>query len=126
VSDTTTPRTDSLMEEWHHCPPTKQLLNHSRQLERELAEAKAWSNAADDLDRQLTAHKAALEKCGEIIEGVINKQPASEGGSLLYERFDGEGNYSGAEHVDPCWLYFGVLEELHKALSEIAKLKGSQ
>jgi hypothetical protein len=62
------------MEEWHHCPPTKQLLNHSRQLERELAEAKAWSNAADDLDRQLTAHKAALEKC----EAFLNQFTEAE------------------------------------------------
>lgn len=89
MSDTPTPRTDSLMEEWHHCPPTKQLLNHSRQLECELTEAKA-QHARDEADYNeleadyrdsiakhvervekleviIDAHKAMLQKaCAEL------------------------------------------------------------
>lgn len=76
-----------------------------------------------ELEEQLTAHKEMLGMCREIIEGCINNQPASEGGGMYYERFDGDGNYSGAEHVDPAAIYQATLDELHKALTAIAKLK---
>lgn len=72
---------------------------------------------------QLTAHKEVVGVCREIIEGCINNQPASEGGGMYYERFDGDGNYSGAEHVDPAAIYQATLDELHKVLAAIAKLK---
>lgn len=85
----------------------------ARTLERELAETR----------RKLTAHKEVVGMCREIIEGCINNQPASEGGGMYYERFDGDGNYSGVEHVDPAAIYQATLDELHKALTDIAKLK---
>jgi hypothetical protein len=72
VSDT--PKTDRVLKNcngWHHVPiefAREQELYISK-LELELAEAKDWCNAADDLDRQLTAHKAALEKCEKVLDG---------------------------------------------------------
>jgi len=98
---------------------------HSTPEKWQAAQASAACALLDQLagmKAQLTAHKAALEKCETIIEGIINNQPESEGGSMYYERFDGEGNYSGAEHVDPCGIYFGVLNELHEALAAIKQL----
>lgn len=103
MSDTPTPRTDSLMEEWHHCPPTKQLLNHSRQLERELAEAKVeintWKAVAEArlenfhhyhdeslaYQAKLTAHKVALTKSYNILEEIVSSpfyQRTCRGGEM--------------------------------------------
>ena len=124
MSDTTTPRTDSLMEEWHHCPPTKQLLNHSRQLERELVEAnrnarRAFSEIESTRETlnavlegatkqaiELTAHKAALEKCEEAL---------GDHGTFCA---------TNLRYGDSCDCYVDASKI--EALSEIAKLKGNQ
>lgn len=103
MSETTTPRTDSLMEEWHHCPPTKQLLNHSRQLERELAEAlresedrnQQWAlksiyaseleQTVSNINSQLTAHKAALEQSKSALLAITSGhfyQSSCRGGEM--------------------------------------------
>ena len=57
---------------------------------------------------------------------TIRDQPACDGGSLYYEHYDGEGNYTGSESIDPIGAYGRLLGEITKALSEIAKLKGNQ
>lgn len=95
MSDTPTPRTDSLMEEWHHCPPTKQLLNHSRQLERELAEAKAnYALAHSGLGAYvvlLSDHKTALNKAKDSLLAVTSGhfyQSSCRGGEM--ERLMGQ------------------------------------
>ena len=114
MSDTPTPRTDSLMEEWHHCPPTKQLLNHSRQLERELAEARRelvnqesecgrFSVIVRDLNAQLTAHKAALEKCEKALSAT----------------------WADLDHLNH-WMPTPCRELYMDAKLEIARLKGNQ
>lgn len=141
MSDTPTPRLVDLLEQWEYSPTVSALIELADQLERELAEARReLEQAKSDRNRaamdernkylpqlqamatQLTAHKEVLGMCREIIEGCINNQPASEGGGMYYERFDGDGNYSGVEHVDPAAIYQATLDELHKVLTAIAKL----
>lgn len=112
MSDTPTPRTDALMEEWHHCPPTKNLLKHARQLERELAEARKelsnqesecgrFSVIVRDLNAQLTAQKATLEKCETAL--------LSAESCIIVE-----GCENGYSH-----------NQIREALAAITKLKGS-
>ncbi len=141
MSDTPTPRTDAAS--WRARTPGDPMgtdtvyASFARQLERELAEAKAelrkacaelpvsyypdntpeklpeniagfvkdYSENYGDLEKcqeQLTAHKAALEKC----EGVIRRAKASVAYASVAER-----NWHDCAH---------------EALAEIAKLKGTK
>lgn len=83
-----TPLTDEAMTDSYDCPEhlVKRLESISSKLERELAEAKrqermaaseldgirdalnAWLDGTTKLQLQLTAHKAALEKCETCLE----------------------------------------------------------
>jgi len=83
---TPTPRTDALVEQWDFSPLPKVMEAHARQLERELEEVRASlksvRQSANDsacnfrkadvkrieAERQLTAHKAVLDKARVALE----------------------------------------------------------
>lgn len=111
------------------------------QLERELAEAKdevnTWKAVAEArlenfhryhdeslaYQAQLTAHKAALEKCEHVIS-ILNEDGGylhSETSGLCYHCAGTGGSLASVVHNEGC-----PQPLVDEALSEIAKLKGTK
>lgn len=86
MSDTPTPRTDALMEQWDYSPVVSVLIKHASQLERELAEA-----------------KAELERC------IRNREHGSECFFKEKERADSLQSKLNAIHApeSDVWLWQG-------------------
>jgi len=111
------------MEEWHHCPPTKQLLNHSRQLERELTKAKALLQKACAELPVSYYPDSTPEKLASNIAGFVKDY--TENYRDLERRNEELTAHKVALGKCEIALHFMRKELAQEALSEIAKLQST-
>lgn len=82
MSDTPTPRTNSAINKWVRNGSIEPVKDELVKLERELAEMTKFrdllANKEMELLKQLTAHKAALEKCEKALPEHSNSMPRFE------------------------------------------------
>ncbi len=133
MSDTPTPRTDALMEQWDYSPAVSVLIKHASQLERELAEARKigqeWALAAQrcGLFRSDIPHStpeewqaAQLSATTSRLDELVNCKAALEKcEKALF------ATWADLDHLNH-WMPTPCRELYMEALSEIAKLKGNK
>lgn len=77
----------------------------------------AWMRCSPDLPKYVRALEAAAGEMRTLMQAMVDSMPAQEGGSLFYERFDGDGNYIGSENIDPLGLIGDWYQRALKGIS---------
>lgn len=70
-------------------------------------------------DQKLENALMLIVRMRQRLGAIIAAEPVVLDGTCYYEHYDGDGNYTGSQMVDPVWLVQQMATEARDALMDI-------